>query len=568
MIFIKKNRIHLIPSIFIIFLIFIAYSNLINSFFQQDEWMYFAGDIFYKSKGIAGFIESFLPIDALSHVNPLGMVYRWILYFLFGTNFAPYAWLSIIHHVINALLLYYFVFIWLRSRAIALVAALFFGINSISHQAITWVEAANSYEIPLTFILLSLLFFHRFVANKTNWRQYLSLSLIALFVSLLFHENGMFLFLFYPVIYFHISDAERKKKLSFLLRALVICAFAFFLVRAPFFLGLKTSLPVRTDISHPPISVYPYRIFSIGLKSFSGSLVPERTLIGIAERIVQITYPQFITKDNTPNPFIAQSIVYDLVSYVLAIIIICFLLFIKRFMHGNKISDAFAWSLLYVPTSFIPYVFVLGRAGYASIADPKFFYVGSIGVSILISITIHSLSKRFSDKKLLQYAIFFVFGILVLFHVYTLRTYIHNLAETGTLRKSFLNNITSTYKILPQRVIFYVQSDTAYYGMADSEKILPVQVGFGKMLMIWYQNAEHFPGCLYKGQFLLGLLEEGYHYCDGRGFGFTRKYESLSKITRENNLGPMNVIAYSWNGNSKQFKDVTTEIRMKLNGEL
>ena len=131
-------------------------------------------------------------------------------------------------------------------------------------------------------------------------------------------------------------------------------------------------------------------------------------------------------------------------------------------------------------------------------------------------------------------------------------------------RKAFVNTITSAYKTLPQRVVFYVQSDTAYYGMPDNEKILPVQVGFGKILMIMYQKDEHFPGCLYEGQFLLAPLEVGYRYCDGRGFGFVRTYESLLQILKENKLDAANVIAYSWNGKTKQFVNMTDAIQTRV----
>lgn len=238
-----------------------------------------------------------------------------------------------------------------------------------------------------------------------------------------------------------------------------------------------------------------------------------------------------------------------------------------RRMTERKFSNALMWSLIFVTTSFLPYSFVLGKAGYASILEPKFFYVGGIGISIIVAIGAYFLFYTFSKQKILTIISLLFFGWYLTYHFIAVRTKIGNLVEIGTLRKTFLENIKSTYVMLPQRVIFYIQSDTAYYGMVDSEKILPVQVGFGKMLMIWYQKGEHFPGCLYEGQFLLGLLEEGYQDCDGRGFGFARKYESLLRIIQENKLGADNIIAYSWNGNTQQFRDTTSETRTRLNRE-
>lgn len=568
MTFFKKIKKHIISFILIILFIVFAYSSLPNTFFQQDEWQFFAGNIYYESKGITGIIESFFPVDAISHFNPLGIVYTWATYFLFGINFTPYAWLSISLHTFNALLLYFFAFSWLRSRKIAFIAALFFGLNGISHQAVTWVEAINSYEIPLALILLSLIFFQRFLTNKKHRRINILLSLIMLFISLLFHENGIFLFLFYPIIFFLDADSQRKKILRFFSYALAIFALTFFLVRLPFFFGFVTSLPELTDISHPPISVYPYRIISIGMKSFAGALIPEKTLITISEEVTRLAYPQFITPDNLPNPFISQSIVFDLVSYVLTAIIVCAMFLFIRFMPEKNMKRALIWTLLFIPMSFIPYGFVLGKAGYASILEPKFFYVGSIGISIIIAIIMYSLLQKFSNSKALKIIVYLLFCLYILSHVYTTRTYINNLADISTQRKIFLASIKSSYQNLPKKVVFFTQSDTVYYGMPENEKILPVQVGFGKILMIWYQKDEQFPGCLYKGQFLLKILEQGYKECDGRGFGYFREYDKLLDLVKKEQIPLQNIISYSWSGSSSTFGDITPEIRAQIRSDL
>lgn len=570
--FFKKIKKHIISLTLVILLIVFAYSSLPNTFFQQDEWQFFAGNIYYESKGIGGVIESFFPIDAISHFNPLGMTYTWITYFLFGINFTPYGWLSIVLHIFNALLLYYFVFSWLRIRKIGFIAALFIGLNSIPYQAVTWVAAANSYEIPVAFILLSLIFFQRFLTHNKHRRINIVLSLTMLFISLLFHENGIFLFLFYPIIFFLSADSQRKKILRFFSYSLVIFALIYFLVRIPFFFGFTTSLPELTDISHPPISVYPYRIISIGMKTFAGSLIPEKTLITISEEVIRLAYPQFVATDNAVNPYISQLIVFDLVSYILTAFILTILFLLIRFLSDilrkEKFKNIFVWTLLFVPISLLPYAFVLGKAGYASIIEPKFFYVGSIGISILVAILFYSLLNKFSKQKILKIIVVIIFGLYLLSHIQAIRANVNNLVVMGARIKMFLNEIKNSYQKLPQKIIFFTQSDTAYYGMPDNEKMLPTQVGFGKMLMVWYQKEERFPGCLYQDQFLLNLLEEGYRYCEGRGFGYFRDYKKLVKSVRVNNVPLENIISYSWNSKTQEFKDVSSLVRNKLTRDI
>lgn len=548
-------------------IILLAYWDLPKTFFQQDEWWSLAGNIYYQSLGITGIIFSFFPGDAIAHFNPLAKAYAWVTYLLFYTDFKLYAWLSIVLHVFNALLLYHFILFWLRNRKIAFIASLFFAVNSIPSQAVTWVAAANSYEVPLAFILISLIFFHRFLEKEEHRKLNIILSLLIFFISLLFHENGIFLFLFYPIIFFLYAKSQVKKLLPTFSYGILIFMFIFFLIRIPFFFGLSVSLPLVTDVSHPPVTVYPYRLISIAMKSFAGSIFPEKTLIGISEGLVRIAYPQFITSDKVPNPFIAQSIVFDLILYVLTVLIICVIVLSMKLTKDKKIKDALFWSLIFVPASLLPYAFVLGKAGYASILEPKFLYVGSIGTSILIAIIVYLLLMKFSRQKMLRVFILLLFALYILSHISAVRMQIDNLEEIASERKKILNAIKTSYKKLPQKVIFYTQSDTAYYGMPDNEKILPMQVGFGKMLMIWYQKDERFPGCLYEGQFLLNLLEEGYRFCEGRGFGYFRDYGKLAQAIKTNYINSESIIAYSWNGNTKKFIDITQQIRNNFKKE-
>ncbi len=564
-----KNRMRLrIHHLFSLFIVIIAaigtYWELPKTFFQQDEWQTLSTITYYYNKGISGVIKSFLPADAFSHFNPLAAIFPWFEYILYYTNFSSYAWQSIILHIVNSVLLYTFVFFWFKRKGIAFVAALFFAVNSIPHQAVTWVVNTNSYEVSTIFILLSLLFFQQFVSEKRHRRMHIFFSIGLLFISLLFHENGIFLFLFYPLIVLLQQKLERKKLLPILSTVMAVFVFIFFLIRVPFFFGFLHRLPAITDITHPPIMVYPYRIVSYIFKSLAGSVIPERNLIFVSEQVTRLAYPQFLTPDNLPNPYVAQSIVFDMMSYVITIFFACLIIFFIRLTQQKKFVERIVWSLIFILTSILPYGFVLGKAGYASILEPKFFYVASIGVSMLIALIIASLVQRFSGRRIFITGIYFLYGLYILFHVFSVRTYLDNLKKISVQRKAFLTTIQSSYQRLPQQVIFFTQSDTAYYGMPDTEKNLPVQVGFGKMLMVWYQKKEQFPSCLYEDHFLLDLLSQGYRYCDGRGFGYFRQYDKLLATLKENKLLPEDVIAYSWNGKTQKFTSITGDIRRKL----
>lgn len=550
---------------FIIALIIFAYWELPNTFFQQDEWQGFAENIYYQSLGVAGIFNHFLPSDAISHFNPLSVLFGIIEFLLLYINFNLYAWQSIIVHILNACLVYYFVYNFLKSRKIAFIAALFFGVNSIPSQAVTWVATVSSYEIPTAFVILSLIFFNKFIVQKEHKKRNLLSSLTTLFISLLFHEIGIFLFVFYPIVFFLYVKDGWKKMLPTFLYGMILLLSIFFLIRAPFFfISSLHSVPTVTDISRPSISVYPYRIISISFKSFADSFFPEKTLINISDQVIRLAYPQFVAIDNAPNPYVSQLIVFDLVSYILTFILLCFLFLISRMIKEKEIREGLISSIIFVSTSLLPYAFVSGKAGYASILEPKFFYISSIGTSVIIAITFYYILVKFSKSWVRKFIIFLILVSYFIIHMNAIKINVEKLVKMSIPIKSFLTIIKSSYSKLPQSVIFYTMSNKAYYGMPDDEKTLPVEIGFGQMLMVWYQADEKFPGCFYKDAFFLDILTQGYRTCDGRGFGYFRNYDKLISAVRQNKVPVEDIIAYSWTDETKDFKDITKTVRLRV----
>jgi len=565
-IFLKSHGLFLL---LIVLSIGLAYKDFPQTFFQQDEWLGFGNNIYYQSRGLTGFIESFFPGDPIQHFNPLAIAYSWLTFFVFGINFTPYAWLSILLHIVNSLLLYYFVSSWFKNKKIAFIAALFFGVNSIPSQAVTWVANTNSYEIPTALTILSLIFFHKFLKEEKHQKVNIMISFLMILVSFLFHENTIFIFIFYPVILLLFTKSERKKLFPIFSYAIAIFILLFVLIRIPlFFFGFSNPVPPAVNIDRPPIVVYPYRIISLSMKAFAASLFPQKALIQISGEVVKLAYPQFIATDNAPNPYITQSIVFDLVSYLLTIIIVCIAVLFIKFVHDKNIRKAILCSLIFVPLSVIPYAFVLGKAGYASIFEPKFLYIPSIGVSLFLAVVVYELIVLSKTSKIKTTFLLLFLGLYMLFHTFQTRAKIDELQKMGSQIKTFISTIHSSYPHLPQNIVFFTRSDTTYYGMPDNEKLLPTEVGFGKILMIRYQDKEKFPSCFYENNYLLYLLAQGYKECDGRGFGYFRDYDKLVAAIKTNNISTLDVISYSWNGDTEEFTDITKQIRNKINAEM
>ena len=85
----KTIRSHFFVLLFIALFIVYTYWNLPKTFFQQDEWETFAVNIYAQSNGLSGIVKSILPVDSLSHFNPLSRVFSLFQYFKLAKAISP-----------------------------------------------------------------------------------------------------------------------------------------------------------------------------------------------------------------------------------------------------------------------------------------------------------------------------------------------------------------------------------------------------------------------------------------------------------------------------------------------
>lgn len=557
----------------IILLSLFIYWELPLTFFQQDEWQFFGAAISALATSNP-VLNTILPFGGqLTHFYPLSKLLFLLQYMLFKVSFPPYALIAIALHSINVVLVFILINKITTIKLISFATASLFLVNSFSHQATSWVLAADFTLSSTLFLLLSIIFFIDFLYKRQQ--SYLIISLIFLFISLFFKEVSLFLFLLYPIYlylfdkYYHRVDWQLFKK-----PLLLITGFGFFyiLIRVFFlFSPIRSPQPEIGDVTVATPIVYFYRFLTIPLKGFAQSFFPQRFFIDISDRLLHLGYPQFVDW-GVSNPNISQSIGFDLISYMFTIIIflISFLLF--RYLNKIKIvefSRLIPIALIFLLTNFLTFIFIPGRAGYFSIFEPRNLYVASISSSFLVVILLYTIVSVLT-KGIKTKVVFFVLLLLpiLIAHTQAIRADLRELKLIGQMRKSFLTTIEKDHPSLPERVIIYTQSDRSYYGMPESEKILPVQSGFGRMMMVWYQQKQQFPVCLYEDQFLQDLLAEGYKECESVGFGYFRDYNKLIREIKKSNFPIEDIIAYQWDGGIDQLTSITQKTKDLIKEEL
>lgn len=550
-----------------LFLALLAFGKLIFAFFQQDEWA-IIGTYLYFDKANLSWFERLFTYGQSTHTIPLTGLLSYFEYKLFGLSFFPFAYISIAIHTVNTYLVYYLAYLFFKKKLPAFIAGLIFLVDFIPSQAVTWIATTTATAGATLFVLLSIIFLTKFLMYESE-KKLVVLSFICLFLSLLFKESSIFMFLFLPIYWFFFDHKRNYKRALRFLGGISLVGGLYIFPRLFLMFFNSASPSVSDGLANPSLSVYLYRIVTFPFKAIPQSIIPTDIIIPLADKLVFFGYPDFVHY-GFPDPIFSQSVGSDIVSYAFALIILLICtLFYKKAIVKNLHNEAniIVISILFIALSALPLIFIPGASGYFSFFDGRSLYLGNIFKSILLA-DIFFLIYLSGKKKVIPFlALFVVF--FVAFNVLSIRKDLDKEIEQGVMRQSILTQIQKVYPKLPKKIVFYTQSDTAYYGLPVKEKIMPFLSGFGQTLLVWYEeHGVNFPSCFFQNKYLYAIVEEGYKECEGRGFGYFRKIDNLKKALKDNNLSLNNVFGIRFSSSTnlislidmhKEFKRLTSD---------
>lgn len=559
-------RKHITAFLIISLVVFGAFWVFPRTFFQQDEWAIFGNMIYTQltHKDVLGII---LPQSGLSHVVPFTRIITRVLFDLFGLDFYPQAIISLLVHTLNSFLVYILAYCLLRRWGVSLLSAALFATNANTHQATTWLATNIGTQGCALFLLLSMIYFVLYLQKKKS--VYMWLSAFSWLLSLGFKENSFFLLLLFPLYYV----MSRKIKIFHLAKIFIPFAIIFtFYFAIRFFVAFSAPPPPGSTEAYiqPGLTTLIYRLVSVPFKSYVQVLIPIKYLLNLSSGLIYYSYPQFLDNAKNPNPYLVESVGVDIIMLLLTILFFVSLyIFVIRQGKGNKtIQNAVLFCILFIPLSVALLIFIGGRAGFSSLIEPRNLYYPAIGASILLSLFLERLVIRVRANvgffpSFLMYALSVILIISV--NIQLIRQDIKTLTERSSVRKNILASIYLRYPKLPTKVIFFIPSDTAYYGLATTT--LPFQSGLGQTLLVWYYSkGERFPVCFfdYHEDYLYAIESQDYKECESKGFGYFRSYSQLLTVLRNNKISPEVVIAFRWIDQGHQLKDETAQVRKSL----
>lgn len=554
----NKIKGSLIAIFLIILAVSVSYSDLPASFFEQDEWHSFGYYNYLFSLNGPEFIKTVLKSGPLAHFTPLSLFFKIGFYQLFGLNSSAYFFASITFHMLASLAVYFLALQFLKKRLPAFLGGLFFAINSSHYQAVTWLGTFEGAELSTLFGILSLLGFLVFLDTKK--KVLLNLSLFSILIALLFKETALtFLLLLTTLMIF---KENGKNKIYALLKLGGVSLFYILLRSSYLIFGPRGSEVVTSQETGKTFLMAGYNILSLPIKVFPQILIPNELIVSITNKA---TTPLDLYQRLGYGPWVLENALrYDLLM-IPAGFVICLILFLigKRLNHKLPLYTG----LLTIVLTLLPFL-ILRK--YLVYFDSRYLYTATVGFSLIIgSVSAYLIGdKRDFRKSFLKVgAVSVILAVIFSSHLITLKDTITAHVTLGNLRKQILAKMVYDNPNLSEKVVFYTESDSIYYGLPDRETILPFQSGFGQTLLVYYQQSEQYSEKFFKDFFLWEIDEQGYREADGRGFGYYRNFDLLKRDVKQYNIPTDNIIAYSWNGKINALMNITDEVRDLLDNE-
>lgn len=535
--------------------ILFAYWGLPQTFYQQDEWAAL-GHIIAEGLSTLNLNLSWAQL-LTGQGRVLSVPINFIFYNYFPLNIIPFAVFAVFMHILNSFLVFILVRKITRNYFMATVSGLFFGLGSISSQALSW-PAASPQTLPAAFFcLLSLFFYFDFLEKKKNRQMYT--SLVCIITAVLFKEYSLIIFLLFPLIYLLFS--AQKPSISSLIKVHLPFLFYLipvFLIKSFIFFSASTGGLLITTSSYVKEKIIFHTIF-YPLESLSQVFIRGDILYPLADLFGRSNYLRIW--GNTGAPVVTETMAADMLSLFFSFLILSIMGII--YLNNKALRRVIVFGVVLTLLSFLPYIILDKQTGYL---ESRHYYFAIFGSGLLFAIFFEfirtGLVKRLKiPVNLTTILVLFFISLFLFQQVNYIRTEINSQVILAKERKHFLSSLNDLYPKLPNKPIFYISGDRDYY--IPNNKV-PFQQGMGYTLMVFYYKTGVISKELLSHDFLWIFPEQGYKEVDGKGFGYFWDLDKLKKEVYEKKLNANNIVAAFYEAKEMQLVDITEKTREQV----
>lgn len=402
----------------------LLFGPMVNNFFVGDDytWLRWAADCgngVMRSSSCPSLVER--GIGYFTDANgffyrPGTKLYFLSMYSVFWLNQTMYHMVSILVHLLVALLVYFLAKEIFKNFKLALLSSFLFIVLSGLSETIFWISSTG-HLINAAFILLSLLLYIQWVKNKKI--LYLLGSLVSMFVSLLFHELGIVVPLLILAYTFTMTQETIKKP---------------FYNKVPYLFFLPDILYGIMRLaahSHWFNGDYSYNIIKLPFNVVGNSIgYFVLSLLG------PISLPVYGMFRSISREHIVVSAAVGIIIVVVSWLV--YKLYIGRLSGSDKRIIIFSTCFFFI--SLIPF---LGLGNLAA----RYSYLASIGVVFVLVFFIGKLyhALKVNGEKLAAGSIAFLISVFFLFHIIQIQQIQSDWREAGKRATTFFISIDSLY---------------------------------------------------------------------------------------------------------------------------
>lgn len=218
------------------------YPCIKNGFTNWDDDVYVINNIHIRSLSLGNILTIFSSFYYGGYI-PLTIISFSVNYLFSKDTASAYHLTNLIIHIINSLLVFWFLFLLTKKIPVAIIAGLIFGIHPLHVESVAWITERKDVLYGL-FFLTSIIFYINYLYKKT--KKFYLLSLILFIFSLLSKPSAISLpFILLVIDYFH---SKRFSKTMWLEKIPLFLISLFFTILA--FLGQRSVGAVPADFLH------------------------------------------------------------------------------------------------------------------------------------------------------------------------------------------------------------------------------------------------------------------------------------------------------------------------------
>ncbi len=150
-------------------------------------------------------VKTIMTTPIMGNYHPLVIIsYAWE-YFFFKLNPAPYHIINLVIHLLNCILVFYFILRLSNSIPVAFITGLLFGIHPLHVESVAWISERKD-VLYAFFYLISLICYLSYLERRPAYKYYF-FSFFFFFLSILSKPMAITL----PLILFLLDYFHRQK---------------------------------------------------------------------------------------------------------------------------------------------------------------------------------------------------------------------------------------------------------------------------------------------------------------------------------------------------------------------